>query len=130
MRLPSPTPPRFFAALAPAWALYLFAVLLLGAMTAVATWMVQQRWRLPNAILLALGVGAGAGALGVVWQRTAWRGRVRRWGTAPATACAAPLVARTERRAARSVRGLTIAGAALALLGLLGAWRDHRVARP
>src|SRR6185437_4348430 len=67
-------PPRFFAHLAPGWALYSYAVLITSALTGIIGWMAQRGIRLIWGILTALGIGAQIAGLGLLWQRAAWRG--------------------------------------------------------
>lgn len=114
-------PSRRFITLAPWWALYLGALFLVAALTALTAWMAQQRLRLRDALPLALSVGAWAGALGLTWRRRVWR----RGNHVPAASDHARARTHVERRVRRGIRGLALLGGALLALGLAGALRRH-----
>ncbi|SRR5579875_2873346 len=117
-------PPRFFAQMAPGWALYAFAVLFLSAITGLAGWLAQRGIRLIWGILVALGAGAQVAGLALLWQRAAWRSRVRRAG-ADAAPELLPALNRTETCAGRAARGLALVGLILFIGGIIGIFRTQ-----
>ncbi len=117
-------PPRFFAHLAPGWALYSGTVLALSALTALASWLAQRGNRRIWGILVALGLAAHLAALALLWQRAAWRRRVRA-AEAPAVPALRPALARVERRTARTTQGLILVGLTLFVAGLIGSRRTQ-----
>ncbi len=104
--------PRFFASLAPWWALYSFGVLWLGAMTGLTGWMMHRGQRLIWAALTAIGAGTIVAALGLLWQRSAWQNRARRWQARHPAGDSR--IAAIDRRTGHLVRG--VAGLGLAIL--------------
>ncbi len=108
--------PRFFASLAPWWALYSFGVLWLGAMTGLTGWMMHRGQRLIWSALTAIGAGTVVAAGGLFWQRSAWQQRARRWQAYHPIGDTR--IATIERRTGYMVRilaglGLTILAAAV-----------------
>jgi hypothetical protein len=112
-------PPRFFARMAPGWALYAFAVLALAALTGLIGWLAQRGIRLIWSILVALGLGAHLAAFTLLWQRAAWRTRVHRAGALAAPPLR-PALARVEQRAQRTAQGFLLAGLILFAAGMMG----------
>ena len=82
-----------------------------------------RRWW---ALLSALGVGAQVGGLALLWQRRAWRNRVRCETAIPSNATQRQ-VARTDRRARRTAHGFIWIGAALLISGVIGAVRERKL---
>lgn len=112
--------PRVFAPLAPAWALYALAVLALSFVTGIAGWMAQRGIWLVWGIFVASGLSAQIGALGVFWQRHAWRNRV---GQTPLPAVFDPRITRTNRRLGGLIASLSLVGLLACCVGILGAIR-------
>ncbi len=103
--------PRFFASLAPWWALYSFGVLWLGAMTGLTGWMMHRGQRLIWAALTAIGAGTIVAAGGLLWQRSAWQQRARRWQAFhPASGAR---IANMDRRTGHTVRVVAALGLAI-----------------
>lgn len=117
-------PPRFLGALAPWWWLYLMAMFTLSALTGLAGWMAQRGVRLIWGICVALGLGELLIALGLIWQRGAWRKRVHNWqGGTNHEASPNHRVRRTERGIATTIVGLAFAGVVAVAIGIIGALR-------
>lgn len=112
--------PRVFVPLAPLWAIYALVVLALALVTGIAGWMAQRGILLIWGILVALGLSAQIGALGVVWQRHAWRKQVRQ---TPLPAIFDQRIARTNRRLGGLIGGMACLGLLAVCAGILGAIR-------
>ena len=116
--------PRFFALMAPGWALYMLLVFVLTALAGIAGWMMQNGLRRGWALLSALGVGVQVGGFALLWQRHAWHNRLLR-ELAPISH--AQQVAQIDRHVRRTARGCLWIGAALLTCGIIGAVRDRKL---
>lgn len=114
-----------FARLLPIWLLYPLVVSVLGALTGLAGWMMQNGLRRVWSLLTVAGIATQLGGLALLWQRWGWQRQIA--GSTDVTAPAPQKLARTHRRVGRLARGLLLAGGMLAIWGSIGAARDRHL---